>query len=789
MIGAHPDDEDTRLLSLAARGYGAGAAYLSLSRGEGGQNLIGDELGVALGLLRSQELASARRIDGARQFYTRAYDFGYSRTLEETERFWLPDSVLKDAVRVVRRFKPHVIVAIWSGTPRDRHGQHQMAGVVAREVFDAAAEPGRFAELEGEEGLAPWRPLKLYRSTRFDSAATTLTLETGGLDPRNGRSYHQIAMESRSQHRSQDMGRLQPAGPRFSRMQLLLDRTGASPTEGSGAGLFAGIPRDTSRPAVFADSLRAAVSAPHIGDAVPALAGALREARAAHGTPDQIGLLEQALAVAAGIVIDAPASAATVVPGGTFDVDVQCYNAGSRPLALKRVELAVPEGWRVAADDVEQVVVAPGEQVVRRFRVTLPRDAELTQPYFLERPLVGSLYDWRDAPIATLGEPFQPPLVSARVEAELLDSPFAITREVSHRFLDQAVGEVRRPVRVAPAIEVSVAPERLVWPSGDSRARTFTVTLSANGGDPIEGEVILQADGWGAPEAQPFRLERAGESASFAFRLARPSDAGMREVTVRAVARSRDGREFDRGVALVSYPHIRTTGWVKPAQSSVRVAPIALPDVERVGYVRGAADRVPEALTQVGIPVELLDAEALARADLTAFDVIVIGSRAYEIDRALVRHNGRLLQYVADGGLLLVQYQQYQFVRGEYAPHPLTIGFPHDRVTDETAQVRMLRPEHPVLTHPNRLDAADWDGWPQERGLYFAHTWSDAYTPLLIMADPGMPELRGGLLVARYGEGTYVYTGISFFRALPAGTTGAYRLFMNLLALGEKSGR
>jgi hypothetical protein len=242
-------------------------------------------------------------------------------------------------------------------------------------------------------------------------------------------------------------------------------------------------------------------------------------------------------------------------------------------------------------------------------------------------------------------------------------------------------------------------------------------------------------------------------------------------------------------VTLVSYPHIRTTGWVKPAQSSVRVAPIAPPDVERVGYVRGAADRVPEALAQVGIPVELLDAEALARADLTGFDVIVIGSRAYETDPALVRHNGRLLQYVADGGLLLVQYQQYQFVRGEYAPHPLTIGFPHDRVTDETAQVRMLRPEHAVLTHPNRLDAADWEGWPQERGLYFAHTWDDAYTPLLAMADPGMPELQGGLLVARHGEGTYVYTGISFFRALPAGTPGAYRLFMNLLALGERSGR
>lgn len=789
VIGAHPDDEDTRLLALVARGYGADAAYLSLSRGEGGQNLIGDELGVALGLLRSQELASARQVDGARQFFTRAFDFGYSRTLEETRRFWLPDSVLKDAVRVVRRFRPHVIVAIWSGTPRDRHGQHQMAGVVAREVFDAAGEPGRFAELEREEGLTAWRPLKLYRSTRFDTAATTLTLETGGLDPRSGRSYHQIAMDSRSQHRSQDMGRLQPAGPQFTRLQLALDRTEAIQPEASGPALFAGIPPDTSRPAVFADSLRAAMAAPRIGDAVPSLAAALREARAGKGTPEQVGLLEQALAVAAGVVIDAPASGAVLVPGATFEIDVQCYNGGGRPLDLKQVGLSVPLGWRVAAEGAEPEPVAPGAQAVRRFRVTLPTDAEPTQPYFLTRPLVGSLYEWRDAPAAVRGEPFAPPLVTAHVEVELLGSPLTLTREVSYRYLDQAIGEVRRPLRVVPAIDVSVAPDRLVWSSADSRERVFTVTLTANGSDPIEGEVALEADGWGAPAAQSFRLERAGESGSFAFRLRRPTGSGEREVTVRAVARTRDGRVFDRGVTLVTYPHIRPTGWVRPAESSVRIAPITLPNVRRVGYVRGAADRVPEALTRIGVPVELLDADALARADLAHYDAIVIGSRAYETDPALVRHNGRLLQYVVGGGLLLVQYQQYQFVRGEYAPHPLTIGFPHDRVTDETAPVRVLQPAHSVSLHPNRLDAADWDGWPQERGLYFAHTWDEAYTPLLAMADPGMQELEGGLLVARYGEGSYVYTGISFFRSLPAGTPGAYRLFLNLLALGERDGR
>ncbi len=787
VIGAHPDDEDTRLLALLARGYGAEAAYLSLSRGEGGQNLIGDELGVALGLLRSQELSSARRLDGARQFFTRAYDFGYSRTLEETERFWLPDSVLKDAVRVVRRFRPHVIVAIWSGTVRDRHGQHQMAGVIAQQVFDAAGDPGRFAELAREEGLTAWQPLKLYRSTRFDTAATTLTLETGALDPRTGRSYHQIAMASRSQHRSQDMGRLQPTGPQRTRLRLVRDRTGNDPLSVE-VDLFDGLPADTSRLGAFADSLRAALSAARLRDAVAPLAKVLREAPAGRWPPDRISLLGEALAVAGGIVIDATVSVADVVPGGTLEVAVQCYNAGADPLSLEEVALSVPRGWRVTSDERAPGVVQPGALAVRRFHVAVPDDAEPSRPYFLARPLVGSLYDWGDAPAALRGEPFAPPLVVARVRATLLDAPLVLTREASYRYLDQAIGELRRPVRVVPAIEVALSPERLVWSSTGSPSQVFTVTLTGHGDGPTEGEIALQADGWPAPPAQAFRLERAGEPRSFAFRLERPADVEQDEVTVRAVARTRDGRVFDRGVQPVAYAHIRPTGWVKPAESAVRVAPIALPDVERVGYVRGAADRVLEALAQIGVPVVLLDEHALAQADLSRYDAIVVGSRAYETDSALMRHNDRLLEYVAAGGLLLVQYQQYQFVRGGYAPYPLAIGFPHDRVTDETAPVRLLEPQHPAFRRPNPVGPADWEGWPQERGLYFARTWDEAYTPLLAMADPGMAQLEGGLLMARYGEGTYVYTGISFFRSLPAGTPGAFRLFLNLLALGGGDG-
>lgn len=783
VIGAHPDDEDTRLLALMARGYGAEAAYLSLSRGEGGQNLIGGELGVALGLLRSQELVSARELDGARQFFTRTYDFGYSRSLDETVSFWLPDSVLKDVVRVVRRFRPHVILSVWSGTPRDRHGQHQLSGATAYRAFTAAGDPARFPELETEEGLEPWRPLKLYRSTRFDTAATTLTLETGGLDPMTGRTYHQIAMASRSQHRSQDMGQLQRTGPAATRMQLVADLTGGEGEEFE-SGLFAGVPADTSWLARFADSLRAATTAPRLADAAPPLAEALRRARGRQVPAGQVELLQRAVAVAAGLVVDGTATQSEVVPGSTFEVALQIYNAGPHAVRVERVWVRAPSGWRVTPVDPAPPAVDPGSEVRRRFEITAPVDAEPSQPYFLARPVVGALYDWSETEPAVRGLPFDPPLLEASVGVTVLDTEVRLSREISRRAQDQAAGEVREPLRVAPAIEVTLEPGRLVWSSAGPAEQVFTVTLQHRGSGSTAGEVRLEADGWEMPPPQRFLFRGRGESQSFRFIVVRPETESAR-ATVWAVAAAENGAEFDLATVQIRYPHVRPTVYVRSAASDVEIAPIVLPQVRAVGYVRGAADRVPEALSQIGLPVEILGADALAASDLSRFDAIVVGPRAYEIDSALVSHNDRLLEYVRSGGLLLVQYQQYQFVRGGYAPYSLEIARPHDRITDETAPVTLLDPEHPAVTRPNLLGDADWVGWPQERGLYFAHDWDGAYTALLELTDPAMPPLRGGLLLASYGDGTYVYTGISFFRALPAGVPGAYRLFLNLLALGE----
>jgi hypothetical protein len=303
------------------------------------------------------------------------------------------------------------------------------------------------------------------------------------------------------------------------------------------------------------------------------------------------------------------------------------------------------------------------------------------------------------------------------------------------------------------------------------------VTLVSNAGDSLSGAVRLETDGWAPPPPQPFHFTRAGESHTYTFALTRPASVTHADIGVKAVARTANGATYDQGVTVIDYAHVRPTPWVREARSEVRVAPIALPKV----HSRGAADRVPEALEQIGLPVTLLSSADLAHADLSKFDAIIVGSRAYETDSALVRYNERLLNYVKGGGHLLVQYQQYQFVNGHFAPYPLTIARPHDRVTDETAPVKILAPNDPVFTTPNTIVASDWDGWPQERGLYFAHTWDAHYTPLLEMHDAGMPPLEGGLLVAPYGKGTYIYTGISFFRSLPDGVPGAFRLFLNLV--------
>lgn len=791
LIAAHPDDEDTELLTFLSRGLGVEAAYLSLSRGEGGQNLIGPELGDGLGLIRTGELLAARSLDGARQFFTRAFDFGFSKSLEETARFWPPDTVLSDVLRVVRRFRPQVIVSVFSGTPRDGHGQHQLAGVVARRVFELLRD-------------SAWGPRKLFRSARFDTAGTTVTLASGALDPVAGQSYHQIAMAGRSLHRSQDMGQLQGVGQSFTRLALVEDLTGPRRTDGGtrsrggDAELFAGIdaalPPGLERYAALLDSARARLN-PRAPDRVlPLLVAALAELRRA--APADLRwrkepVLEEAIANAAGVVVDAAADDGRIVGGQAVTVIVSAWNTGDVPMQAGDVAIAVPRGWSVqplgaAASPAGAAPVfgtaASSAVTTRRFSVTPPVDSPLSEPYFLSRSRHGALYDWSAAPEAVRGAPLDPPLVTASVGLTVGGAALSLEREVSHRYNDQARGEIRKPLFVVPAVGVAVDPQVLVWPVSAAGPRTITVELTHGARARTAGRVRIELPpGWPEVAAQPFALEGQDTHRSFAFEVRAPRGLRPGSYEIRAVAEAED-RRYDRATVMVDYSHIRPVAYVREAVVRVEATPLLLPRLFHVGYVRGAADQVPEALQSVGVPVTLLSADQLERGDLTVYDAIVVGSRAYEVDSALIVNNARLLDYARAGGRVIVQYQQYQFVTGNFAPFLLRIARPHDRVTDEAAPVRVLRPGSPLFHAPNQIGDSDWEGWVQERGLYFAHDWDSAYTPLLEMGDAG-ERLQGGLLASRLGRGVYVYTGLSFFRQLPAGVPGAYRLFANLLGL------
>jgi hypothetical protein len=506
------------------------------------------------------------------------------------------------------------------------------------------------------------------------------------------------------------------------------------------------------------------------------------------------------------VAVDALADRPAAAPGDAWRVEAHLAapppGAGV-PVDLLGVELVAPPGLALAVAEVE----APerpesrflpaadplGGFHVHSFTATVPPGAPPTLPYFLERPLAGALYDWSAAPPELRGEPFGPPPLTARFHLRISGIALTLDREVVHRARDQAVGEVRRPLRVVPPVEVAVTPELVVWPIDRRGPRELTVTLTSHATRPLAGRVdVAVPPGWPAVPPRPFALATAGTegaTASWTVRLAPPAGLAPGDLAVRAAAVV-DGAPgaLDLAVPVLDYPHIRPTPYPDPATVAIAATDLDLPPLSRVGYVRGAADRVPELLAAVGVPIEVLDRATLADGDLAVYDAIVVGSRAYETDPALARANPRLLAYARAGGLVIVQYQQYQFVEGGFAPYPLEIGRPHGRVTDEAAPVTLLDPAHPVFHVPNEIGPDDWTGWVQERGLYFPATWDQAYRPLLETADPGRDPERGALLVAEVGEGTWVYTGLAFFRQLPAAVPGAYRLFANLLALEAGAG-
>lgn len=830
---AHPDDESSDLLAYLTRGLGARVGYLSLNRGEGGQNGIGPELGESLGVLRTEELLAARKLDGAEQYFTRAFDFGFTRSAEETLQKWNKEEILGDMVRVIRTLRPLVIVAGFSGTARDGHGQHQVSGLLTPAAIKAAADPQRFPE-QIKEGLQPWQVLKFYQRVFDQGKFPAATFDVGKFDPILGRSYAELAAEGRSKHRSQDFGMIQARGSALRAFGRQESKVNAPDKETSlfdgidvsltGIANFAGGEANAKKlmtPLARLKELAAQALAEYQPQSperiAPKLAAGLREVRALRGQLNDLDAASRAtvdamlarkeqefssaLVRAHGVIVDALSNAEIVSPGETLEVTTNVYfGTGPKPMGLNgkdAVRLSSPSSWRVEPLEVDAdqpETLAPFSRgreradLAARFRVTLPDDEPPTEPYWLARPRTREQFDWDSA--MPVNQPFAPPRLTARVELTLAGERVAINQPVEYRFADKTFGEFRRELKVAPAITVTMRPSLLIMPRGSKdMTREVSLEITHNARRATNGTINLVApQGWKVVGDNPsLAFTRQGEKTSRRFRVTPPTNASG-NFTLKAVATA-DGREYASGYTTVAYPHIETHLIYHPAQAKAEVFDVRVAAGLKVGYVPGSGDDTVAALEQLGVNVKTIDETELAGGDLSVYDTIILGIRVYEVRDDVVANNKRLLDYVNQGGTLIVQYNKNEFVtRGQLAPYPVKMAGSL-RVTDETAPVKILVPNHPLFNFPNKITDDDWKGWVQERGLYFLSEWDKQYTPLLASSDEPGKEFLGGELIADYGKGHYIFTGYAWFRQLPAGVAGAYRMFANLVSYPKSSAK
>lgn len=755
-VAAHPDDENTRLLATLANESLVRTSYLAFTRGEGGQNLIGAELGPLLGVIRTQELLAARRVDGAEQFFTRARDFGYSKSVDETLAIWDHDRVLADAVFVIRSLQPDVIITRFSLEGGDTHGHHTASARLALEAFHAAADP-RFHP-EQLETVGPWQARRIVWNAWAPDGneklpPNTLTWDSSLYSPLLGQTYGELAADSRSMHKSQGFGAAPLHGPN---PEYFVPLAGEVATKS----LFDGVDLTWKRVAgsekVAVLLARAVtefkVDAP--AGSVPVLVSALEELRrlpAGLWKAKKEQELVEAIAACAGVFAEAAATSFTAVPGATIDVNV---------VAMTRASSLV---------SFESVRVGETQSTTAKAKVSVQVPARFTTPYFLEQtPQKGS---WSIDPKYPIGLPVLPAALQAEFVFTAGTQRFSLFRDVMYKWVDPTVGERQRPLEVLPTVVLRPAEPLLAFV--DAAPREVRVTLSANA-DAQQGVIKLSVpDGFSVqPDAVQYDLRKRGDEVEARVTVKRlPSAAGEGELRFEAQTLTR-----------VDYAHIPMQTVLSPAKVKLVALDLKRGKTKRVGYIVGAGDDVPASLRQVGYEVTLLSDEALKTEVLGRYDAIVVGIRAYNTNPRLPGVYGRLMQYVKDGGTLVAQYNTRNWlsnVPAEIGPYPFEIS--QDRVTDEDAQVTFTAPRHRVLDGPNRLTEADFKGWVQERGLYFATKWDAKYETPLSMHDPNEAPLTGSLLITRHGKGRFVYTGLSFFRELPAGVPGAWRLFANLL--------
>jgi LmbE family N-acetylglucosaminyl deacetylase len=846
-VTAHPDDENNGVLVQLGRGRGLDTALLTVTRGDGGQNEIGPELFQALGVLRTEELAAIHRYDGATQYFTRAYEFGFSFSVEETFEKWGREETLRDVVRVVRRVRPDVILTLPLEAPGG--GQHhQAAARLAVEAFRAAADPARFPE-QVAEGLRPWQARKVYQGgvgggTELDKDPRAVAVNTSGYDPLLGMSSHQFGMLARSNHKCQGAGQLRALPGTGRVVYVLVD---ADPkVSGPEDDILAGVETSLSAVARFArgqedkapflaeflrgieDQAKQAQEAysVHAADRMSTalragLAGLVKTRTRLEGTSlDEAAKyeiaarlrhkeadFERALTLAHRLTAESTADDGDVVPGQTFTVRTRVWNQGAEPVVLQDVALRVPAGWTAAREADPPSSLEAGQAADVSFKVTVAPNARYSQPYWRRNPKVDR-YDI-DNP-ADLALPWSPPDVVSLVRFGSPTAPGAgsvvpvtLAQPAFFRYEGRWVGgEKQKVVNVVPGLSVSLTPEIAVMPVGGGARREFRVTV-ANGAKG-SGEALVRLEvpaGWKVEPAQAAAsLRFEGDEATARFFVTAPAALAAGEYAVRAVA-TRAGQDYREGVQVIAYDHIQERHMLHPAASRVQAIDVKVAPAASIGYVLGAGDEVPPAIEQLGLTPTLLSADDLAYGDLSRFSTIVTGIRAYQTRKDLRANNQRLLDYARAGGHVVVQYNKFEFNRlsdapagafsgsgsandvSPFAPYPASVT--SQRVTLEDAPLNALVPDHPFFNTPNRIGKSDFDGWVQERGLYFLGAKDPRYVELLSSADPfpkNPGEKRGILVDAPVGKGTWTYVGLGLWRQLPAGTPGAYRILANILS-------
>ena len=844
MVTAHPDDEDGGMLAYESRGQGARVDLLTLNRGEGGANVMSANYFDGLGLVRTEELLAAGRYYGVDQYWTRVVDYGFSKTKAESIAKWTHDRVLYDVVRVVRMTRPLVVTSVFVGGPTDGHGNHQTAGAMAQEVFEAAGNPNVFPD-QIAAGLKPWTPLKGYARTPWfgnddGKFSANVAVPEGNYDTVLGVSYVQIAREGLGYQKSQTGGGMIPKPGALS---STYHRFGSViPAQDKEASFFDGVDVSLVGVASMAKDGKADFLVPGLEKVNGLVESAIADFSAtqpgkiapklAEGWKETENLIQQvktsqlsendkynvsfeleikkaqfnnALAQALGLSVNAtlapdkepnplyalfmgdPETTRVIIPGEKIGVKVHAVSQASDPVALVAVKIQPTDDkdWSIKSSGETSASMTSNKPVELRFDLVVPENATYTRPYFSRPDIEQSYYDVSDKRYLNL--PLAPYPLEAWAEFQYQKVPVRVGQVVQSSKRVTGIGEVLEPLVVGPAVSLNISPRAGIVPLN---AKKFTVSTTVHSNIKGDGKGTVSLDlpeGWSSqPATAEFSTKADGDEQSLTFEV---TPARLTEKTYRITAVAQvEGKEFREGYEVTGYPGLRPYYLYRPAVLRTSGVDVKVAEGLRVGYIMGSGDDVPTSLQSLGINVNFLTANDIASASLSNYDVILFGVRAYAARPELKTYNSRLLDYVKSGGVVIVQYNTPEFDHN-FGPYPYTMGENPEEVTDEASKMEILDPNNPVFQWPNPITKQDFEGWIEERGSKFLKSWDPQYVALLSTRDEAQEPQKGGLLYARYGKGIYIYNAYAFYRQLPEGVTGAYRLIANMVSLPKNPNR